>query len=230
MLPATAETVAGFLDESEKAPHELTTIVNVMSCPPMPFVPDEMVGQSVIMGLMAWCGDLTEGQAVIDRFRALADPLADFVAEMPYPEIYGPDDEDYRPLAVSLTGFTDDIAATTVDAILEALSASDSPMRVTQIRPLGGAISAVAPDATAFAHRDRRWMVNVAAFYSSDEDRGGKEAWVRDLAGVVTGGDDAGYVGFLAEEGEERVRAAYPHGVWERLPTEGQVRPIQPVP
>lgn len=217
LLPATPETIAGFLGESEKAPRELTTIVNVMSCPPMPFVPDEMVGQSVIMGLMAWCGGLTEGQVVIDRFRALSEPVADFVSEIPYPEIYGPEDEDYRPLATSLTGFADEVSAATIDGILDALSASDAPMRVTQIRPLGGAISAVASDATAFAHRDRKWMVNVAAFYTSDEDRGEKETWVRDLIGVVTGGDTAGYVGFLGQEGEDRVEAAYPNGVWERL-------------
>ena len=217
MLPATRETVAGFLDESARAPDELTTIVNVMSCPPMPFVPEEMVGETVIMGLMAWCGELAEGEAVIDRFRSLAEPFADFVTEIAYPEIYEPEDEDYRPLAASLTGFADDISETTIAEILAALSASDSPMRVTQIRPLGGAISAVAADATAFAHRDRRWMVNVAAFYVSDADRGEKERWVRDLLVVVTGGDNAGYVGFLAAEGEARVKDAYPHGAWDRL-------------
>lgn len=217
LLPATTETVAGFLDESEKAPDELTTIVNVMSCPPLPFVPEEMVGETVIMGLMAWCGDLAEGQTVIDKFRALAAPLADLVTEIPYPEIYGPEDEDYRPLAVALTGFADEIPETTIVEILDALSASDAPMRVTQIRPMGGAISSVATEATAFAHRDRRWMINVAAFCISDEDRGEKEIWVRDLLAVVTGGDSAGYVGFLAAEGEARVEAAYPHGAWDRL-------------
>lgn len=217
MLPATPETVAGFLDESDQAPDELTTIVNVMSCPPLPFVPEQLIGETVIMGLMAWCGDLVEGEAVIDRFRALAEPLADFVDEISYPEIYGPEDEDYRPLAASLTGFADDLPEATIEAVLAALSASDAPMRVTQIRPLGGAISSVAVDATAFAHRHRRWMVNVAAFYLSDEDRGEKEAWVRDLLGVITDGDSAGYVGFLAAEGEARVEAAYPHGSWDRL-------------
>ena len=30
-------------------------------------------------------------------------------------------------------------------------------------------------------------------------------------------GDPAGYAGFLADEGEERARAAYPGSTWERL-------------
>lgn len=217
LLPATPETVAGFLDLSESAPDELTTIANVMSCPPMPFLPEEVVGQTVIMGLLAWCGDLDEGREVADRFRSLAEPLADFVGEISYPEIYGPEEEDYRPLAVALTGFTDVIDSNAIDAILDAIASSDAPMRVTQIRPMGGAISRVEADATAYAHRDRVWMINVASFYETLDDLARREAWVRGLFSTLTGDDQAGYVGFLADEGAERIRAAYPGGTWERL-------------
>lgn len=38
ILPATPETVAGFIAAAEAAPDELTTIANVMNCPPVPFV------------------------------------------------------------------------------------------------------------------------------------------------------------------------------------------------
>jgi FAD/FMN-containing dehydrogenase len=59
-------------------------------------------------------------------------------------------------------------------------------------------------------------MVNVAAFCVSDADRGEKVRRVRDLL-AVTGGDNAGYVGILAAEGEAGVKDAYPHGAWDRL-------------
>ena len=49
ILPATAETVAGFVAAADQAPDELTTIANVMNCPPMPFVPEEHHGSLVIM-------------------------------------------------------------------------------------------------------------------------------------------------------------------------------------
>src|SRR6185503_17999709 len=49
VLPATAETVAGFVAAAEAAPEELTTIANVMSCPPLPFVPAELHGSLVIV-------------------------------------------------------------------------------------------------------------------------------------------------------------------------------------
>ena len=56
ILPATAATVAGFLAAAEAAPEELTTIANVMNCPPMPFVPEEHHGSLVIFAFMCWAG------------------------------------------------------------------------------------------------------------------------------------------------------------------------------
>jgi FAD/FMN-containing dehydrogenase len=90
-------------------------------------------------------------------------------------------------------------------------------VRVVQMRALGGAIARVPAEATAFAHRHRRFMVNVAAFYEGEEDRPSRERWVQDLARVVTEGDRSGYVGFLGDEGADRVRAAYPGATWDWL-------------
>jgi FAD/FMN-containing dehydrogenase len=90
-------------------------------------------------------------------------------------------------------------------------------MRVAQLRVLGGAMARVPNDATAFAHRDRNMMVNVASFYEGPEDRPRREAWVSDFAEALNQGDIRGYVGFLANEGSDRVQAAYPGGTWDRL-------------
>jgi hypothetical protein len=88
-------------------------------------------------------------------------------------------------------------------------------MRVTQLRPLGGAVAAVPVDATAYAHRHRRIMVNVAAFYEGEADRPRRLAWVKELADDLRQGDDGAYVNFLVE-GED-AKAAYPGGTWDRL-------------
>lgn len=217
ILPAAPETVAGFLELSGSAPDELSTIANVLSAPPMPFLPEEIVGKTVLMGLIAWCGDLDEGRELLGRFRALAEPLADFVDEIPYPQIYGPDEEEYRPTAIGRTGFVDSIEPSAIEAVLAAIDASDAPLRAVQFRPMGGAIARVDPAETAFAHRDREWMVNVASFYETEADYPRREAWVRGLFTTLTGGDRSGYVGFLDNEGEARVRAAYPGDTWDRL-------------
>lgn len=40
ILPATPEVISGFVAAADAAPEELSTIANVMSAPPMPFLPD----------------------------------------------------------------------------------------------------------------------------------------------------------------------------------------------
>ncbi|MGH8951770.1 MAG: FAD-binding oxidoreductase [Acidimicrobiia bacterium] len=217
ILPATPEAILGFIAEAEAAPEELSTIANAMTCPPMPFVPEELHGSLVIMALVAWCGEIDEGQKVMDRFRALAPPIADMVEEMPYPGIYGPEDEEYRPLAVAKTMWADSFDQETAETILGHLEDSDAPMRVAQLRVLGGAMARVPNEATAFAHRDRKMMINVASFFEGPDDRPRREQWVSDLTKALTDGDLSGYVGFLADEGQDRVRAAYPGTTWDRL-------------
>ena len=95
---------------------------------------------------------------------------------MPYPELFAPDDESYHPLAVAQTLFVDVIDLGVAKTIMEFLHASDASMRVAQLRVLGGAMARVPADATAFAHRASRIMVNVAAFHEGPEDRPVREA------------------------------------------------------
>jgi FAD/FMN-containing dehydrogenase len=183
----------------------------------MPFVPEEHHGQIVIMAFVAWAGDPESGRRVLAPFRALATPLADLVKPMPYPEIYPPDDDSYHPLAISRTMFMDRVDRSVAETIMTQLEASDSTLRVTQLRVLGGAMARVPADATAFAHRGSRIMVNVAAFYEGPDDKPRREAWVDGLAAALRQGDEGAYVNFVGDEGVERVRAAYPGATWNRL-------------
>jgi FAD/FMN-containing dehydrogenase len=90
-------------------------------------------------------------------------------------------------------------------------------MAVAQLRVLGGAMARVPVDATAFAHRKSKVMVNIAALYEKPEDKAKHEAWVADFASAIMQSDSGAYVNFLGDEGEARVRAAYPGSTWDRL-------------
>jgi FAD/FMN-containing dehydrogenase len=217
ILPATTETVAGFLAAADAAPEDLSTIANVMPCPPMPMVPEAWHNRLVIFAFMAWAGPSEAGARALEPFRDLAEPVADLVQPIPYPDIYPPEDPDYHPLAVSRTGFIDDLGPELAARVMDGLEVKDEFFRAVQLRVLGGASSRVPNDATAYGHRDRRILVNVAAFYESEAERAPREAWVEQLMASLTGGDPAGYVNFLVDEGEARIRAAYPGGTYERL-------------
>jgi FAD/FMN-containing dehydrogenase len=216
-LPATPEVIVGFVDAAAAAPEELSTIANVMAAPPMPFLPEDTVGTPIVMGMMTFAGDLAEGERAVAPFRQLATPLVDMLRPMPYPEMYPPDDPDYRPIAASWNGFMDHVGPEQAATMLERIEASDASIRVVQLRALGGAMARVSADATAFAHRDRNIMVNVAAFIDEPSQRAEREAWVQDLAGRLRQGAPAAYVNFLVDDGASRIRDAYPGPTWERL-------------
>jgi FAD/FMN-containing dehydrogenase len=217
LLPATPDVIASFIAEAQAAPEELSTIANIIPAPPLPFVPAEQHGRLVVMATLVYASETEAGQRAIAPFRALATPIADMVRPMPYPQIYPPEDASYHPTAVARTMFVDAIGSGVAESIVEELEASDASMRVAQLRVLGGAMARLSPEATAFAHRASSIMVNVAAFYEGPEDRARREAWVSAFAAALRQEDAGAYVGFLGEEGEARVRAAYPGATWERL-------------
>ena len=209
--------IAAFVAEAEAAPEELTTIANVMPAPPLPFLAPEHHGRLVVMAMLVYAGDVEAGERAVAPFRALATPLADMVRPMAYPEMYPAARRELPPVAVGRNFFTDSVELRDAETILEHIESSTAPTAVTQLRVLGGAMARVPADATAFAHRGRRVMGNAVAMYASPEERPVHEAWVTGLAGELSRGDLSAYAGFLADEGEERVRAAYPGATWDRL-------------
>ena len=217
LLPATVETIAGFMAEAEAAPEELSSIANVMKAPPMPFVPEEAHGKLAIMALITYAGDVEAGQRALAPFRALAEPIADLLRPMPYPEVYPPEEEDYHPVATAHTMFADSIGRPEAETILEHLGTSTAMMGVAQLRTLGGAMARVPVEATAFAHRRSKIMVNVAAVYERPDEVAVHGPWIEAFAAALRQGDDGAYVNFLGHDGEARIRDAYPGATWDRL-------------
>ncbi len=156
VLPATPDIIASFVAEADAAPEELSTIANVMPAPPMPFIPSEHHGQLVIMALQCYAGEVEAGERAVAPFRALAEPIADMVKPMRYPEIYPPEEDDYHPVTSGHTMFLDAIDRSVAQTIVEYLWASSAQMAVAQIRVLGGAMARVPAEATAFAHHSAR--------------------------------------------------------------------------
>jgi FAD/FMN-containing dehydrogenase len=162
-------------------------------------------------------GPLDEGVRAVAPLRALAPPVADFVRAMPYAEMFPTEAQGGPPRSVVRTFFSDTLDEEAAAELLDRLRASTAQLPAAQIRVLGGAAARVPSDATAFAHRHRRLMVNVAAVYASAEEDPEHRAWADAAAAVLRYGEDAAYVNFMGDESAERVRAAYPGSTWDRL-------------
>lgn len=217
MLPATPDVIASVVAEAESASEELSMMVNVMKAPPMPFIPEEFHGRLIVLIMLAHAGSIEEGERTAGLLRKLAPPIADMVRPIRFPEIYPPEQEGFHPVASLRTGFAEDFGRDQAASIIEHIEASTAPMVATQLRVLGGAMARVPVEATAFAHRTRPLMANVAAMYEDPDEREQHDAWVAALSAIVTGGEPGAYTGFLDGNGAGRIGEAYPGRTWDRL-------------
>jgi FAD/FMN-containing dehydrogenase len=216
-LPATPETISGFIAASEAAPEELSTIANIMPAPPMPFLPPEVHGKTIILGMLVHAGGGENGERAIAPFKKLATPLGDMTGPKKYPEIYQGEEGPHPTAYSSLNMFMDKVDKNDGQLMLDQLEMNDAPVRAIQLRVLGGAAARVPVMATAYAHRKSKIMVNVATVYENLEDSDRHAAWVEETTVTLQQSDKGAYVNFLGNESEARVRAAYPGFTWQRL-------------
>ncbi len=216
VLPATPEVVAGFVAAAEAAPEELSAIATVMPAPPLPFLPEDLHGTAVFFCMMAFAGEAEAATRALAPFRSLATPIADLVAPGPYSSLYVPQDPSYRPSFSVRSRLIDRIGQDEARTIIDFVERSDAPMRLGEIRVLGGAFARVPVEATAFAHRQSRIMVSFIALSDSAAEAKRHDSWATEGIMAITQGDDRVYVNFLLE-GAPRIHAAYPAPTWERL-------------
>jgi FAD/FMN-containing dehydrogenase len=201
------------------APDQLSTEAMLALAPPAPFIPPDKQGTPIVGILVCYTGDLSEGERVVAPLRQLATPIADLIAPMPYPSIFALTEIGEVPglqhhgRSQFFETFSDEMLQTLVEATQSILS----PETMVSLRVLGGAMSRVAPDATAFAHRNKQGLVLVTHFAPLSVDANSLAARTQHIFQALSPYANGVYAGFLANEGEQRIREAYPPDTYARL-------------
>jgi FAD/FMN-containing dehydrogenase len=93
-----------------------------------------------------------------------------------------------------------------------------APLGALHIHQLGGAMSRVPPDATAFGNRDAGFLTNYIGTWLDPAEDEANTSWVKAASEAMEPhGTGARYVNFLADEGEAGVRSAYETETFSRL-------------
>ncbi len=217
-MPATRDVLRSLVPIASSAPDELTTISFLMALPPAPFVPAELVGTMSLAVMFVWSGDPADGPAAIAPFREVATPLVDLSMPMPYPGIYALlEQAEQRALTVHRSRFLSTLDDAAIDAMLDALAAPSSPAAMVQLRVLGGAMARVPADATAFAHRDAAVMALIITPFDDPASEPAQRAWTEALHEALGANSVGVYANFLEDEGDDRIRSAYPADTYARL-------------
>jgi FAD/FMN-containing dehydrogenase len=216
-LQPTREVLRDLVPMAEAAPDELTTIGFVMPLPPVPFVPQEHHGKPSLVLMFVYAGDPEAGQAAIAPFAALGEPFGVGAMPMPYPAIYehtAAGGERHPSTIRSL--FMDDLDAASIEVIVDALATAPAGSML-QLRVFGGEMSRVPADATAFAHRGAKVMLAVMNAFEDPTAVEAATAWNRSLFAALEPKAVGAYANFLEDEGDARIRIAYPGPTYDRL-------------
>ncbi|WP_277210190.1 FAD-binding oxidoreductase [Isoptericola croceus] len=220
MFPATGSSVAALVGALRAAPRELSAIVMVMVCPPVPFVPAENHGTLVAMAHLCFSGDPDEADGVLAPVRDVAARAGGAIVDAVQPTAYSDllEGPPGPPQAMRVRSFfADDVTEATAGRIVDALRTGSAPMRAVQLRVLGGAVADVAADATAFAHRTAAVTGVVVAAAPTTAEVVEHTAWVRRIAAEVRGERPGAYANFVLDGDPALLAEVYPGTTGERL-------------
>jgi FAD/FMN-containing dehydrogenase len=195
-----------------RAPRELGAFFAWQIAPPLPFIPQDRHGDTLCALVACWTGPADRANEALAPLRDAAPIVAEAVGPMPYPAINGAFDGLVPPglqhywKAVFAKGLSDEAIA------VHAEHGPKVPVvnSTMHIYPINGAVHDVAPDATAFGHRDAKYAMVIAGMWPDPAQSEANTRWVkeyyRDLAPHAEKG---GYINFAAGDDSNRVAANF---------------------
>jgi FAD/FMN-containing dehydrogenase len=215
------EILRAYRTITSEAPRELTVWMVLLHAPPMPFVPEEWHGRKSCAMVVCYSGEIDEAEEALAPIRALGDPVVDVLQEWPYVQQQSFLDEG-EPKGAHYYWKTEYVAELTdglLAAVRDSFAECPIPDAMVGFLQLDGALNERDEDDGAVGNRDARFAMGVNGMWEAGEpnaDAFGQ--WVRDgWARVRPFSTGRTYINFqAADEGEDRIRAAY-GGNFDRL-------------
>lgn len=202
------------------APEEFGGFPAWQIAPPLPFIPEERHGETMLAFVACWAGPTKDGERALKPLRDAAPVVAEHVGAMPYPALNSAFDGLYPPGALQhywKANFVQELTDEAIDAHLEHGPKVPVVNSTVHIYPINGACHRVAPDATAFAYRDATFATVIAGMWPDAADNEANIKWVRDYYEAVAPlSEEGGYVNFMSGDDQDRIRANY-KGNYDRL-------------
>ena len=215
-----AETILnGYREFCASAPDELTTLINLTTAPPVPFLPEQVHGKPIVAILGMWSGATADGDKQTQGVRELAPVIADLFGPMPYVAMQTLVDPLWpRGLHNYFRSsfLTDGLDQATIASLIRSYGELPNGLTEIHVHHLGGEVSRVPAGSTAFATRDKEFMLNLVARTPAADGFDDAVGWLRRTTDGV-GAKAGAYVNFTGEASPDMVRSSYPGDTYDRL-------------
>lgn len=209
-LSNAEKVLTAWRDFSESAPREVSLNFNVWSVPEVDAFPHELHGVPFVMVEGIYAGDPEAGGQLLDPLRRIGEPLWDesgktsYLAAQSAFDEFLPDGKRYYWKSHFMNEMSDDAVRQVVDWANRRVN----PGTLIVLRHLGGAISDVPEDATAFGNRGAVYNISIDNGWDNAADDAANIAWSRecwtDLKSISVNGV---YLNFNADEGTRLIGA-----------------------
>ncbi|WP_254524923.1 FAD-binding oxidoreductase [Natrinema caseinilyticum] len=219
----TADVLRFYRDFARDAPDELGTVIRFGTIPPLPAVPEELHWRPAMAINVCYAGSVEEGKDVLRPLREQGTPLLDLVCPKPYLVHQSGFDSTvlhgwhYYWKSTDLPELSDDL----IDVFVDHAFSAASPRSYSVLFHLGGAVSRVDDDATAYTGRNSPHNININGVWRPDEEEKYAESettWTRRFFDALEPHREGVYVNFLdADDSIPRVRESYGEDTYRRL-------------
>lgn len=165
--------------------------------------------------VMTWCytGPMEKAEEVFRPIRGLGTPVLDLAGPMSFPTLQSMFDQLYYPPGLQWYWKADFVKELSDEAIAvhqEYGSALPTELSTMHLYPINGAVHDVGKHETAFSFRDVTWSQVIVGVDPNPGNAPRMIEWAQSYWGALhplsAGG---GYVNFMMEEGQDRIRATY---------------------
>ncbi len=209
-----AKVLRFYRDFVRDCPDEVSSELLFWSVPANEHFPEELHGEQIVVVPAVYSGDPEEGERILQPTREIAEPLLDLSGRMPYAALQSGFDWAFPKgwLYYWKSLYLNGLSAESMEEILQLGANRPSPEGFVALWQLGGAMSRVAPDATAFGSREAPFLLSFDITWIDAADSERCIAWTRNAWSSMRrfgpGGLYLNFAGF-GEDKETLVRAAY---------------------
>ena len=169
---AAVDVIRHFRDFMMTAPDELTAYAVLLHGPD---------GSPLVAVIPCYCGNVGDGERVLQPLRKFGSPILDGIQAMPFPamqSMLGPSfpDGNHNYWKSTLQRELPDDA---ISAIVEHTNRLNSPLSVVALEYYGGAAGRVSNEATAFPHRELPWDILFIAQWTDPAQTNMHREWAR---------------------------------------------------
>jgi FAD/FMN-containing dehydrogenase len=208
------QVIRAWRDFTASAPDELNPLVVLWSVPDDEHFPEELRRRPIVVTAAVYAGPVEVGERVMQPLRELATPLMDLSGPIPYTALqqafdpFFPEGRLYYWKSI----YVDDLSDEAIDTMVDAAIARPSILSDVGLWHLGGAMSQVGVEDTAYGRRDAPYLFVAEASWTDPTTNEENIAWARESLAAMQpyskGGSYLNFPGF-GEEKEAMLRASY---------------------